>query len=149
MKLEYTIYVDAKPEKVWEALVSPTGTKAAFFGSELQSSFEEGEPFQYVGPNQNGETIVHVYGHILSCESYRKLAYLEHPGPSYYEQHAELTSRIVFELEEAGSTTKVTLINDEWSENHPGVDNSRAAWPMVLSSVKTWCETGATLNFGW
>lgn len=149
MKLEYTIYVNAKPEKVWEALVSPEGTKAAFFGSELKSSLEEGAPFEYAGPGKDGDATVHVYGLISACEPGRKLAYLEHPGPSYYERHAELTSRVVFELEEAGSTTKVTLVNDEWSENHPGVANAHGAWPMVLSSLKTWCETGATLDFGW
>lgn len=149
MKLEYVIYVDAKPEKVWEALVSPEGTKAAFFGSELKSSFEIGAPFEYVGPGSEGDATVHVYGIIQAYEPEKKLTYLEHPGPSYREQHAELTSVVTFELEEAGTTTKLTLVNDEWSENHPAVDNARGAWPMVISSIKTWCETGKTLDFGW
>ena len=149
MKLEYAIYIDAKPEKVWEALVSPEGTKVAFFGSELKSSFEVGAPFEYVGPGSEGDATVHVYGTIQAYEPGKKLVYLEHPGPSYRERHAELTSRVTFELEEAGTTTKLTLVNDEWSENHPAVDNAKGAWPMVVSSIKTWCETGKTLDFGW
>lgn len=149
MKLDYVIYVNATPEKVWEALVSPEGTKAAFFASELESSFEVGAPFEYVGPGNDGERTVHVYGTIQACEPGRKLAYLEHPGPSYRERHAELESRVTFELAESGSTTKLTLVNDEWSENHPAFDNASGAWPMVLSSIKTWCETGKTLDFGW
>lgn len=148
MKLEYTIYVDAKPEKVWEALVSPEGTRACFFGSELRSSLEEGAPFEYVGPGSDGDEMVHVYGTIQAHEPGKKLAYVEHPGPSYRENHAELTSRVTFELSEAGATTKLTLVNDEWTDNHPSFENSAGAWPMALSSIKTWCETGKTLDFG-
>jgi len=148
MKLEYVTYVNASPEKVWEALTSPEGTKAAFFGSELKSSFEVGAPFEYVGPGSEGESTLHVYGEILAFEPGRRLSYSEHPGPSYYDNHAELLTRITFELEPSGGCTKLTLVNDEWSDNHPGFANSNGAWPMVLSSVKTWCETGQTLDFG-
>lgn len=148
MKLEYTIYVDAEPDKVWEALVSPEGTQACFFGSKLKTSFEEGASFEYVGPGAEGKEMVHVYGTIQACEPGKKLAYVEHPGPSYRENHAELTSRVTFELTEAGKTTKLTLVNDEWTDNHPSFANSAEAWPMSLSSIKTWCETGKTLDFG-
>ncbi|NGZ77269.1 SRPBCC family protein [Saccharibacillus alkalitolerans] len=149
MKLEYVIYVDASPEKVWEALVSPEGTRAVFFGSRLKSSFEVGAPFEYVGPGSDGGETVHVYGGVLAFEPGRRLSYSEHPGPSYYDNHAELRTRVTFELEPSGSCTKLTLINDEWTENHPGFGNASGAWPMVISSIKTWCETGKTLDFGW
>lgn len=149
MKLEYTIYVDAKPEKVWEALVSPEGVRACFFGSELKSALEEGASFEYTGPGNDGDATVHLYGTIQEYEAGKKLVYVEHPGPSYRENHAELESRVAFELSEAGSTTKLTLVNDQWTENHPSFENSGGAWPMILSSIKTWCETGKTLDFGW
>ncbi|OWR31076.1 polyketide cyclase [Saccharibacillus sp. O23] len=148
MKLEYTIYVDAEPEKVWEALVSPEGTRACFFGSELTTSFEEGSSIEYAGTGSDGEKIVHVYGTVETYEPNRKLVYIEHPGPTYHQNHAELTSRVAFDLSEAGTTTKLTLINDQWSDNHPSFENSKSAWPMILSSIKTWCETGKTLDFG-
>ncbi|OWA35470.1 polyketide cyclase [Saccharibacillus sp. O16] len=149
MKLDYTIYVDAKPEKVWEALVTSEGTRAAFFSTELKSTLENGASFEYVGPGNNGDNTVHLYGVIEAVEPSKKLTYIEHPGPSYRDNHAELTSRVTFELTEEGSTTKLTLVNDQWSDNHPSFENSRGAWPMILSGIKTWCETGKKLDFGW
>lgn len=115
----------------------------------MKSSLEEGAAFEYAGPGNEGDATVHLYGTIQVYQPGEKLAYVEHPGPSYRENHAELTSRVTFELSEAGTTTKLTLVNDQWSDNHPSFENSAGAWPMILSSIKTWCETGKTLDFGW
>lgn len=90
-----------------------------------------------------------MYGDILEFEPLSRLSYQEHPGPSYHANHAELQSRVVFQLETVGECTKLTLINDQFTDNHPSVANAQSSWWMILSSIKTWVETGKTLNFGW
>jgi uncharacterized protein YndB with AHSA1/START domain len=149
MELKYEIYIGASPEQVWQALVSPEGTRQIFFGSALESTFEIGAPFQYVGPGNEGDRTVHVYGTILAYEENKMMVVREHPGPSYYPNHAELESTISFALDVVGATTKLTLINNQFTDNHPSVNKASDSWWIIISSLKTYVETGKTLDFGW
>ncbi|TFE25946.1 SRPBCC domain-containing protein [Cohnella luojiensis] len=151
MELKFVLYVGASPEKIWETLTQPEGTKATFFGSVIRSSFEEGSSYEYVGPGVDGDETIHTYGKILTFEPNKVFSCLEHPGPSYRPNHAELTTRITITLEPVGetNTTKMTLVNDQWTENHPSFETTAENWPMILSNIKTFAETGKTLDFGW
>ncbi|TXK71786.1 SRPBCC domain-containing protein [Paenibacillus sp. N3.4] len=149
MDLKYELYIDAKPEDVWKIFTTPEGTKAIFFGSILKTTFEIGAPYEYIGPGNDGEETVHVYGNVLAYEVNKLMSYTEHPGSSYRENHAELETRITLTLETVGNCTKLTLINDQWPENHPSYESTKVSWPMILSNVKTYAESGKTLDFGW
>lgn len=147
--LKYEIYVGAAPDKVWKVFVSPEGTKAIFFGSVLKSTFEVGARYEYIGPGNDGDETVHVYGEILEFDENKRMSYTEHAGPSYRENHAELETRITLTLEPVGSTTKLTLVNDQWPDNHPSYERTKQSWPMIMSNVKSYVETGRPLDFGW
>lgn len=149
MELKYDFYINADKEKVWDTLVSPEGTRSSFFGSVLKSSFVVGEPFEYVGPGAEGDDTVHVYGTVVAYEPQQKLSLIEHPGPAYHSNHAELESRMTFTLDMVGNCTKLTLVNDHFTEGHPSYEKAADAWWMILSSIKTYAETGKTLDFGW
>lgn len=149
MELKYEFYIGAGLEEVWNTFVSPEGTRKTFFGCVIHSTFNVGEPFEYVGPDDKGNDIVHVYGTILAYEPNKVLSYLEHPGPSYNPNHEQLESRVTFSLETVGSCTKLTLINDQWTEDHPSAKSADGHWWMILSNIKTYAETGNTLDFGW
>lgn len=149
MELKYEFYIDAQPEKVWNTLMSPEGTRKIFYGCVIRSTFQEGDLYEYVGPGNDGDETVHVYGNILKYELYNELSCTEHPGPSYRANHAELETRVTFTLETVGNCTKLTLINDQWSDNHPSYTDTEKHWWMILSNVKTLAETGKTLDFGW
>jgi len=149
MDLKYVLYIGAKPEEVWQALISPEGTKAIFFGCILDSTFEVGAPYAYIGPGNDGDQTVHVYGNILAFEPNKLMSYTEHPGPSYREKHAELETRVTLTLEEVGNSTKITLVNDQWPADHPSYENTKESWPMILSNIKSYVETGKTLDLGW
>ncbi|NBD27079.1 SRPBCC family protein [Paenibacillus glycinis] len=146
--LKYEIYIGAKPEDVWNIFVTPEGTKAIFFGSVLESTFEIGSPYEYVGPGNEGERTVHVYGKVLEYEPGKRMSYTEHPGPSYRDNHAELETRVSLTLEVVGATTKLTLVNDRWPDNHPSYESTQQSWPIIVSNIKTYAETGKTLDFG-
>jgi len=146
--LKYEIYVDAAPERIWNVYLSEEGTKAVFFGSVLQSTFEKDSAYRYVGPGNDGDETVHVYGAVLAFEPHRLMSFTEHPGPSYRDNHAELETRITLTLEPVGACTKLTLVNDQWPDNHPSYENTKQSWPMILSSLKSYVESGKALNFG-
>jgi uncharacterized protein YndB with AHSA1/START domain len=149
VELEYQLYIGAKPEQVWQALIADEGVRQVFFGCTLRSSFRVGDEYAYVGPGNVGEETVHVYGHVLAFEPGRRFSYTEHPGPSYYENHAELQTRVTFELDPVGECTKLTLTNDNWNAGHPSYDKAREAWPIVISNLKSYVETGSALDLGW
>jgi uncharacterized protein YndB with AHSA1/START domain len=149
MDLKYVLYIGAKPEDVWKIFVTPEGTKAIFFGCILKSTFEIGAPYEYIGPGNDGDETVHVYGNVLAFEPNQAMSYTEHPGPSYRDNHAELETRVTLTLETVGNCTKLTLINDQWPANHPSYESTKESWPMILSNIKTYAETGKTLDFGW
>ncbi|QJD86132.1 SRPBCC family protein [Cohnella herbarum] len=149
MELKYVLYVGATPDKVWQALVSPEGTKAIFFGSTLLSTFEVGSSYEYVGPGNDGDETVHVYGTILVFEPNKVFSTTEHPGPSYNPDHARLQTRVTITLEPVGGTTRLTLVNDQWSDNHPSFERTSENWPYILSNIKTYAESGKALDYGW
>ncbi|RUS47276.1 SRPBCC family protein [Cohnella sp. AR92] len=147
--LKYTFYINAEPEAVWRAFIEPESVRALFFGSVLNSTFEVGSPYEYVGPGAEGENTVHVYGTVLEFEPYRVMSFLEHPGPSYRENHAELETRITMTLDKVGGCTKLTVVNDRWPDQHPSYESTKESWAIILSNAKSWIETGKTMDFGW
>jgi uncharacterized protein YndB with AHSA1/START domain len=143
---EMTIYIKADPPVVWDAITGDDGSRAVMWGSVLRGELEPGGHYEYVGPGESGDETVHVYGDVLQAEPGAVLQLTEHPGPVYRENHAELTSRMTWRLESAGvGLTKLTFANDQWSEGHPAQAETAETWPLVLSSLKSWVETGEAI----
>lgn len=144
---EMTIYIKADPPAVWQAITGDEGSRAVMWGSALRGELEPGGRYEYVGPGESGGETVHVYGEVLQAEPGAVLQLSEHPGPVYRENHAELRSRMTWRLEQAGiGLTKLTFTNDEWSEGHPAQAEAAETWPLVLSSLKSWIETGEAIQ---
>ena len=146
---EMTIYIKADPLVVWEAITGDEGSRAVMFGSVIRGELEPGRRYEYVGPGEGDTEVVHVYGDVLQADPGVVLQLTEHPGPIYRENHAELTSRMTWRFEQAGvGLTKLTFTNDEWSEGHPAQAETAETWPRVLSSLKSWIETGEAIQIG-
>ena len=102
-----------------------------------------------MGLGADGDETVRVCGEVLDVDPGVMLSLSEHPGPTYRDNHAELRSRMTWTLAPAGgSVTALRFVNDEWSPGHPSEDGTAETWPRVLSSMKTWIETGDTIDFG-
>ncbi|MGG3622033.1 SRPBCC family protein [Bacillus gobiensis] len=146
--LKFVFYIGARPEEVWDVLISSEGTKKTFAGTVIRSTFKVGDSLEYVGPGNDGEETVHVYGKLLAFEPNKVFSFTEHPGPSYCSNHAELESRVTITLEQVGQSTKLTLVDDQWTEGHPSYESTEQHWPMILSNIKTYSETGKVLELG-
>ena len=46
-----SLYIAAKPEPIYDALTKAPGVAALLFGSRLETTFEPGAPYAYVGPD--------------------------------------------------------------------------------------------------
>ncbi|USK34939.1 SRPBCC family protein [Bacillus sp. F19] len=142
-KFVYVTYIATTPEKLWEALTNSDFTEKYFFGSKIESNWQEGSTITY---SRNGQ--VSDYGKILKCEPHRLLSFTW----TYVEDKAlrEQPSQVTFELFPLDSTVKLTLKHEnlvpadivEKEDTFEGLNNG---WPAILSNLKSLLETGNTL----
>ncbi|WP_221567963.1 SRPBCC family protein [Alkalihalobacillus sp. TS-13] len=141
----YATYIATTPEKLWEVLTSGEFTKKYFFGREVQSDWEEGAEVKYL--RGNGE--LDVSGKVLNCEPYCNL--------SFTWIHAEDSTErsqptiVTFELTPMDDTVKLTLIHENLLEVDYTVERDtfrgyNNGWPAILSNLKSYLETGKTLQ---
>ena len=57
---------------------------------------------------------------------------------------AEGTSRVTWEIEPVGDSCRLTVTHDQLRENAD--PHLYGGWPMILSGLKTWLETGQELT---
>lgn len=60
------------------------------------------------------------------------------------EAEREGTSRVSWEIEAVGDSCRLRVIHDQLSPTAP--PELYGGWPMILSGLKTWLETGQTLT---
>ncbi len=143
--LRFDIYIAAKPDAVWRALTSPEGVAALYFGSRLETTFAPGATYRYVGADGRGGETVHVEGEILACEPNALFQLTHRAGPIWRKDGRAFTSRVAYRLADLGWATKLTVEHDRWQDGDPAHANVIDGWPIFLSSVKSWVETGRAL----
>jgi hypothetical protein len=60
------------------------------------------------------------------------------------EVKSEGTSRVTWEIEPVGDSCRLTVTHDQLREG--AIDELYGGWPMILSGLKTWLETGELLT---
>jgi uncharacterized protein YndB with AHSA1/START domain len=135
----YITYINATPEKVWEALTSSAFTTQYFFGMRIESDWRPGSPWALYGPD--GKRTVH--GTVVEADRSRRLKViwavdgLAEPLPD---------CDVTYDIEPMGAVVKLTM-----TEHHPApldpkwLEGGRQGWPKILSGLKTLLETGKPL----
>lgn len=65
----YVIYIDATPEKVWQALTSADFSRQYFFGFAIEVKPRTGGAFAVRAPDGS----LHIDGKVIACDPLRKL----------------------------------------------------------------------------
>ena len=60
------------------------------------------------------------------------------------EVKSEGTSRVTWEIEPVGDSCRLTVTHDQLRED--ANEELYGGWPMILSGLKTWLETGESLT---
>ena len=60
------------------------------------------------------------------------------------EAEREGTSRVTWEIEAVGDSCRLTVTHDQLRDDAP--PELYGGWPMILSGLKTWLESGQTLT---
>jgi DNA-binding transcriptional ArsR family regulator len=138
MEKVFEIYIRTTPERLWEAITDPAQRAKYNFGGAMTTLPVAGEPFEMrAGDVLLGE------GENLVVDPPRKLVQtmLAHFSP---EAEAEGHSRTTWEIEQVQDSCRLTVTHDQMREG--ACDQLYGGWPMILSGLKTWLETGELLT---
>ncbi|MCU1427894.1 MAG: ArsR family transcriptional regulator [Actinomycetia bacterium] len=140
MEKVFEIYIRTTPERLWEAITDPEIRAKYNFGAGVKSDWTPGSRMEMGAPNAGG---LLGEGEILEVDPPRRLV---HTLRALWGEDvkSEGTSRVTWEIEPVGDSCRLLLTHDQLREG--ANDQLYGGWPMILSGLKTWLETGELLT---
>lgn len=140
MEKVFEIYIKATPQRVWEAITDPEVQATFTFGGAVHSDWTDGSAWTLEHPDADGPLAA---GENLVVEPPHRL--VQSRRTTWSDTAAELgTTRVTWELEPVGDSCRVTVTHDQLPPDAP--PDLWGGWPMILSGLKTWLETGERLT---
>ena len=136
----FEIYIRTTPERLWQAITDPRVRARYQFGARIVSDWTAGSSYQVAHDGAEGPLIE---GENLEIDPPRRLVQSYH---AVWDDDvaAEGTSRVTWQIEPVGDSCRLTVTHDQL---HEGADEHLyGGWPMILSGLKTWLETGQELT---
>jgi uncharacterized protein YndB with AHSA1/START domain len=140
MEKVFEIYIRTTPERLWDAITDSDIRGKFQFGNRITSDWTPGSRFEMTNP---GAPEILGDGENLEVDPPRRLVQTMRALWSD-DVKSEGTSRVTWEIEPIGDSCRLTVIHDQLREGA----NSQlyGGWPMILSGLKTWLETGEVLT---
>ena len=140
MEKVFEIYIKTTPDRLWAAITDPEVRARYNFGAGAHSDWTPGAAVELRAEEPGlllGE------GEVLEADPPRRLVHtmLAHFSP---EAEAEGTSRVTWEIEPVADSCRLVVTHDEMREG--ANDQLYGGWPMILSGLKTWLESGELLT---
>ena len=140
MEKVFEIYIRTTPDRLWAAITDPVVRAKYHFGSRVESAWTPGSPYALVHPGAPGPL---AEGENLVVEPpFRLVQTMQTLWSDEAEQQG--TSRVTWEIEGVGDSCRLTVTHDQLQADAP--PELYGGWPMILSGLKTWLETGQTLT---
>jgi uncharacterized protein YndB with AHSA1/START domain/biotin operon repressor len=140
MEKVFEIYIKTTPERLWQAITDPEIRARYSFGVRIESDWTPGSTY---GSSGAGGTVPIAEGENLEVEPPRRLVQTMRAlwGEDVV---AEGTSRVTWEIEPVGDSCHLVVTHDQLRDG--ANDELYGGWPMILSGLKTWLETGELLT---
>jgi uncharacterized protein YndB with AHSA1/START domain len=140
MEKVFEIYIRTTPERLWEAITDSEIRAKYNFGAGIACDWKVGSHFEMSSPRADaplGE------GEILEIDPPRRLVQTMRAlwGD---DVKAEGTSRVTWDIEPVGDSCRLVVTHDQLREG--ANEQLYGGWPMILSGLKTWLETGELLT---
>lgn len=140
MEKVFEIYIRTTPERLWAAITDPDTRARYHFGSRVESEWTTGSSFEMVHPGADGPL---VQGQNVLVDPPWRLVQTMHA--LWGEDAAdEGVTRVTWEIEQVEDSCRLTVTHDQLREG--ASPEIYGGWPMVLSGLKTWLETGDELT---
>ncbi len=136
----FEIYIRTTPERLWEAITDPEIRARYNFGAGVRSDWTPGARLEMSSPKSDG---LLGEGEVVEADPPRRLV---HTMRALWgdDVRAEGTTRVTWEIEPIADSCRLTLTHDQLREG--ANEQLYGGWPMILSGLKTWLETGQPLT---
>jgi len=140
MEKVYEIYIRSTPERLWEAITDPEIRSKYNFGARVESEWTPGARLEMSAPGANLQL---AEGEILEVDPPRRLV---HTMTALWSDDVkrEGASRVTWDIEPVGDSCHLTVTHDQLRDG--AHDEIYGGWPMILSGLKTWLESGELLT---
>ncbi len=139
-KFVYVTYIATTLEKVWQALVQGDLSRQ-WWQIKLESDWQTGSSWTHIGDDE--ERTVKRIGTVLESIPNQRLVFTwitpEHAADK--TRH----SKVSIDLEAIGEKVRLTVTHEDLTAE--GLKGISYGWPLVLSSLKSFLETGKPLGF--
>jgi len=137
----YVTYIAASPQKVFEAITRPELARR-YWGHENVSEWTPGSKWEHV--RANDERTVELVGEVVEITPPSRLVMTwanasQADDPGAY-------SRVTFEIVEYDDMVRLTVSHDDLIAGSGMANGVSKGWPTVLSSLKSFLETGRGLD---
>lgn len=141
MERVFEIYIRTTPQRLWDAITDPQIRAKYHFGTLITSDWSAGSLWKQEAPGKFEGSLSE--GEVLESEPPLRLV---HTIRSLWSQEveAEGTSRVTWQIEEVGDSCRLIVTHDQLRDG--ANDQVYGGWPMILSGLKTWVESGETLT---
>jgi len=140
MEKVFEIYIKTTPERLWRAITDSEIRSKYQFGGRITSDWTPGSRFEMGHPN--APTLLGE-GENLEVDPPRRL--VQSMVALWGEDvKSEGATRITWEIEPIGDSCRLTVTHDQLREG--ANEQLYGGWPMILSGLKTWLETGELLT---
>ncbi|AZL59705.1 polyketide cyclase [Tabrizicola piscis] len=136
----YVTFISAAPEKVFEAITS-ADISSRYWGHSNVSDWQPGARWEHV---RNESGVAELTGRVVEHSPPSKLVISwvnrsEEADPQAY-------SRVTFDIIPYDGMTKLIVTHDDLIKGSGMEQGVSKGWPIVLSSLKSYLETGTGLN---
>jgi len=137
----YVTYIRSTPEKVFEAITRPDVARR-YWGHENVSDWQPGSQWQHV--RANDARTVELVGKVVEVSPPTRLVITwanesQANDPGAY-------SRVTFEVAEYDDMVRLTVTHDDLVAGSGMANGVSKGWPAVLSSMKSYLETGTGID---
>jgi len=133
----YVTYILSTPEKVFEAITKPDVARR-YWGHENVSDWEPGSKWEHIRANDERTVeLIEISRPTRLVISWANASQAANPA-SY--------SRVTFAIEEYDNMVRLTVTHDELEAGSGMAKGVKQGWPAVLSSLKSYLETGRGID---
>ena len=135
----YTTYITSTPQKVWDAITTPEFARQ-YWGHGNVSDWKPGSKWEMVRADGG----VQMTGEVLESRPPSRLV-LSWVSPENLGNKSEY-SRVTFQIEATGPVVRLDVVHDQLKAGSEMSRGISKGWPMVLSGLKSFLETGTAAD---
>lgn len=137
----YVTYIHAPADKVFDAITRPDLARR-YWGHENVSDWQPGSAWEHI--RANDERTVELVGKVIEVDPPKRLV-ISWANASQAADPASY-SRVSFDIVDYDDMVRLTVTHDDLIADSGMARGVSKGWPIVLSSLKSFVETGRGLD---